>query len=492
MSKNDVGVESNLSGKIANATKWSAVTEIVAKIVSPISSMILARVLAPEAFGVVVTATMVLVFVKIFADGGFQEYIIQHNFDSEEDLAKFSAVAFWSNLIFALVFFFILVIFSSEIAAWVGSPGYGEVIAVTSLTLPLTVLSSMQMAMFRRRMDFRSLFFVRLVGSLTPIVVTVPLAFVMRSYWALVIGMIAKELVNVVALTVQSRWLPRLYFSFRKLKEMLSFTGWIIAERFSAWISGYADIFFLGVMMNAYYLGIYRTSITVVGSIMSVVTSAMVPVLFSALSRLQDDGERFKKTFFRFQKVAGLFLIPLGVGIYLYREWVTEVLLGSQWVDAVYIIGLWGLADSLIVVLSHFCGSVFKAKGKPEYMVISKSIYFVFLIPTVVYFAGGDFSTFCLARILVRFVSVVSDMALMYHLVRFSPLETGRNLFAAGVGALAMVAFYCFMPAVSSLPLVILSCFLCALVYLLVISMFKTERTIVLDIFRRRNVFSVE
>lgn len=90
---------SNLNKQIATATKWSAITEIVAKLITPVSSMVLARLLTPEAFGVVATLTMIITFAEIFTDAGFQKYLIQHEFVDEEDRVQSTNVAFGSNLI---------------------------------------------------------------------------------------------------------------------------------------------------------------------------------------------------------------------------------------------------------------------------------------------------------------------------------------------------------------------------------------------------------
>lgn len=71
----------NFNNQVKSATKWSALTEIASKLISPISTIVLARLLTPDAFGVLVTATMVISFAEIFTDAGFQKYLIQHNFD---------------------------------------------------------------------------------------------------------------------------------------------------------------------------------------------------------------------------------------------------------------------------------------------------------------------------------------------------------------------------------------------------------------------------
>ena len=196
-------MSTNVNSKVINATKWSAITEIVAKLVAPITTMVLARLLTPDAFGVLVTATMVISFAEIFTDAGFQKYLIQHEFDDEESLYHSTAVAFWTNLICSFFLWIIICIFSSQIAYLVGNKGYGLVIAVSCICIPLEAFSSIQMALFRRKFDFKTLFIARILGISVPLIITIPLAYYTRSYWSLIIGMIALNVSNAVILTLK-------------------------------------------------------------------------------------------------------------------------------------------------------------------------------------------------------------------------------------------------------------------------------------------------
>ena len=90
--------EENLKNKFVNATKWSTITEIAAKIVSPVTNMILARIISPEAFGIVATVTMIMSFADMFTDAGFQKYLVQHEFKDEDETFKNANIAFWTNL----------------------------------------------------------------------------------------------------------------------------------------------------------------------------------------------------------------------------------------------------------------------------------------------------------------------------------------------------------------------------------------------------------
>jgi len=87
-----------LKHKVGTAAKWSTITEIVAKFISPVTTMILARLLSPEAFGVVATVTMIVTFADMLSNAGFANYLVQREFSDEKHRAESTNVAFWSNM----------------------------------------------------------------------------------------------------------------------------------------------------------------------------------------------------------------------------------------------------------------------------------------------------------------------------------------------------------------------------------------------------------
>lgn len=472
-----------LNKKVVRATKWSSLTEIAAKLVSPISTMVLARLLAPDAFGILVTATMVISFAEIFTDAGFQKYLIQHKFDTRDDLYKSTTVAFWSNLIMSLVIWAVIIIFSGQIAELVGSEGHGDVIAVSCFCIPLAAFSSIQMALYKRDLDFKTLFLVRIIGVLIPLVVTIPLAYFTRSYWSLIIGMIALNLSNAIILTVKSKWKPKWFYSFKLLKEMFSFTVWSMIEAISIWLTSYIDIFIVGTMLNEHYLGIYRTSMTTVGQIMGLVTAATTPVLFSSLSKLQDNDAELKRMFFSFQKLVGILVIPLGVGIFLFQDLVTKILLGSQWYEAAHFIGLWGLTSAVTIVLSHYCSELYRAKGKPKLSVLVQVLHILCLVPAILWAVRFDFRFLCDVRALVRLTLIVINLFVLYHVVRISFASMLKNILPALIASAAMAGFALLTNADSyTMSWQIIMCIVCMIVYASILMLFRKERNIIFNL----------
>lgn len=469
-----------LDQQVTTATKWSTLSEIVAKLIVPIITMILARLLTPEVFGVVTTLTMITSFAGLFTDAGFHKYIVQHEFKDDSDCIQSSNVAFWSNFVLSLLMWGCIVIFAEPLAAIVGNSGLGNVLVIASLSIPIASFVSIQSALFKRNLDFKTLFKVRLISVFIPLVTTVPLAFLLRSYWALVLGGIIQGVTSAILLNVYSKWKPSFFYSFSKLKEMLSFSIWSQIENISIWLTFYVDVFIVGTMLSQYYLGLYKTSITIVGSITSLITSATTPVLFASLSRLQCNENEFSNLFFKFQKLVGLLVIPISVIIFCFSDLITEILLGSQWKEASGFIGLWGLTSGITIVLSHYSSEVYRAKGQPKLSVLAQWLHIMVMWPVVLIAVDYGFHFLYIARSVVRIELILVNLIIMYRLVHFSPWKMVKNVLPAIIASFSFFLIAYFASLYSSFILFqCLTITICILAYLVVIYQFPQERQLI-------------
>lgn len=473
-----------LNNKMAKATKWSSITEVVAKLITPITSIVLARLLTPDAFGVVATLTMIITFAEIFTDAGFQKYLIQHEFKNETDRIQSTNVAFWSNFVMSLLIWGLIVLFCEPLATMVGNPGLGYVLSIACVSIPLAAFSSIQMALYKRELDFKTLFKVRIVGICVPLVVTIPLALWLKNFWALVIGTIVSNAVNAILLTYYSKWKPSFYYSFAKLKEMFSFSMWSMVEAVSIWLTSYVDVFIIGVYLNEHYLGLYKTSMTIVGQVTGLITAATTSILFSSLSRLQNDDEEFKNMFFKFQKLVGLLVIPLGVGMFCFSDFITEILLGNQWIEASHFIGLWGLTSSLTIVLAHYSSEVYRSKGKPKLSVIAQWLHIIVLWPTILIAVNYGFEILCISRACVRLELILVQLVILGLVIRINIGKMLINILPALIASSCMM-FVLLLPKPSSIYLNFVYIVFCIIIYVVVISLFPKERRL---IFQAKNI----
>lgn len=469
--------DENLKNKIVNATKWSTITEVVAKLVAPVTNMILARVISPEAFGVVSTTTMVMSFSDMITDAGFQKYLVQHKFKDEEEKIKNTNVAFWTNIFISLFLWIIIIVFRDQIATLVGNPGLGNVIAIVCMQLLLTSFSSIQMALYRREFNFKTLFRVRMVGILMPIIVTIPLAFLGLSYWAIIIGAICTQISNAIILTVKSKWKPYFFYDFRILKEMLSFSVWSLIEALSIWLTGWIDVFIIASSLNQYYLGIYKISTSTVSTLMSLITASILPIFFSALSRLQDDDDKFKSMYFTTQRIVSIFVLPFGVGLYLYSEVATEILLGNSWIEASSLIGVWGITSAIKIIFCNLSSEVYRAKGRPKLSFLSQVLHLIVLIPSCLISVKYGFWVLVYVRAWIRMQFVFVNLIIMKLEVGIKIGKTFKNIIPIAISAISMGGIaYILQKLNDGLVWSILSIIICALFYFCLLYLFPSTK----------------
>ena len=467
----------NLNSKIINATKWSSITEIAAKLVSPVTNMILARILVPEAFGVVATVTMIISFAEMFTDSGFQKYLVQHEFKNIEEKYKNANVAFWTNFSISVILWGLIVLCSEKLAILVGNPGLGNVISIACIQLPITAFSSIQMALYKRKFDFKTLFLVRIISSFIPFIVTIPLALVGLSYWSLIIGSLTIRLSNAVILSIKSDWKPNFYYSIKILKEMLSFSIWSLIEAVSIWLTSWIDTFIIGSVLNQYYLGLYKTSITMVNSLMALISSSIIPVLFSTLSRLQNDDIKFTSIYFKFQRLVSIIAFPLGIGVFLYRDLATEIILGSQWRESSNIVGIWALTSSIMVVFSNFNSEVYRSKGNPKLSFLSQILHLLFLIPACIISASYGFWPLVYTRSLVRIQGILVGFILMKFFIGIPVFKTIRNVAQTAISAIIMGILGYLLKQVNNGSLwSFLSIIICIIIYFGILLIFPSMR----------------
>ena len=467
-----------ISGKkLINATKWSALTEILAKLVTPISSMILARILVPEVFGVVASVNMVISFCDVFTDAGFQKYVIQREYKDEEQLNKISTVAFWTNLLLSIAIWLIVITFSEPIAKLVGCEGYGLAVSVACALLPLHALSSIPNARLKRDMNFQAIFIIRVLTIITPFVVTLPIAFISRSYWALICGSLASSFVTAVITFIKVSWKPSFFYDFNMLKDMLSFSLWSVVESVLVWLINWGDMFIVGMFLSTHYLGIYKTSINMVNSIITVISATVSPVMLSALSRLQDDKSGYRSTFYNISFYSGVLLIPMGVGMLVFKQTMCDIALGSVWSEGASLMGIWGLISALAILFNSYNGCVFISNGRPKISAIAQLLQILCIIPAVYISVQVDFICLSYTRALIRIVGMIINCILAYKLFSISAAHTIRMLWPCIFSSLVMaVCGLALLSIWDGIIMEIISIGICVVVYFAVLFIFPSTR----------------
>lgn len=391
---------------IVSSIKWSSFAEIGVKFITPVTTMILARILAPEEFGILAICSMIVNFAEIIADSGFGKYIVQADFNDDGELKRYATVAFWSHLSVALFIWALIIVFCSPIVDFLGIPGHETVLIVACSQLVFMSMISTQLGLLRRKFEFKSTFVARIATALVTFVVAVSIALINKSYWALIIGNVVGSIVNAFILTWLSKWLPALYYSVSVLKKMFAFSFWSLCEGLAHWFIFWCDVFIATQFFTIYQLGLYKNSTSILLSFIGMITASMSPVLLSVLSRLKND-DSYNEVYMRITKLFMYALLPICISIYSCREVVTFVILGTKWMEAADIIGSWAIMLGISVFIYSFPAEIFKSKGIPKYLFFYQLCYVVFLVPVCIYATRFGFWVFVYARVACIFIQII-------------------------------------------------------------------------------------
>ena len=191
---------------IKSGLAWTFSERMAAQGVSTIVSIILARLLTPEHYGIIAIVTIFITVCDAFVSGGLGTTLVRMPKVTVQDYST----AFAINLIVSMVLYAILYLCAPMIANFYNMPILVNVVRVMGLRLPIAAISSIQQAYVQRRMAFRRFFFATLSGSLCSAVIGIALAYRGAGVWALVAQNMSNVSINVVTLYISNRWIPGL------------------------------------------------------------------------------------------------------------------------------------------------------------------------------------------------------------------------------------------------------------------------------------------
>lgn len=361
-----------------HALKWSFFSELAAKAIQPLVFIILARLLTPEDFGVMSAALMVISFSQIFWEAGMGKALIQRQTDVE-DAAN---VAFWINIGLGVVVALLLFAAAEPIARFIFHDSrVTAVLQVMTLQVFLGAVSSVHTALLQKDMGFKKLFWVRFVSISLPSLASLPLAWIGMGYWALVAGAVVGQTTQAVMLWHMSRWRPRGAFDIGLAREMGRFGAWVGISGLMAWFYMWADALIVGMFLGSHELGLYQTGNQIAMMTFAILFGPLTPVLYSHLSRIQQNEARFRHTVERIIKALALVAIPLGIIVYALSMPLANALFGQQWHGIELVIGVMALMHGFAWVVG-INGEVYRAIGKPSHETL------VMVAPILIYLSG--------------------------------------------------------------------------------------------------------
>ena len=338
----------SVGSQILRGSAWMVGMRGALRLIGLVSTAVLARLLTPGDFGIVAMATIVSGLLDTAAYAGVDLALIRAGSQDRD----YQDTAWTIQLLQALVVAALLLAAAPLAAAYFGEPRVAVVIAWLALKSALDGFTNIGIVAFRQELDFAREFRFNFYSKLINLGVVIVAAWLLRSYLALVIGLVSNSVITVALSYLMHPYRPRL--SLKHARDLWGFSNWLLVSRIGSFGSRKADQFMVGGAVGATALGGYH-----VGNELSTLPSSelvmpMRRALFPTLSRLRDDPAAFGAAMVNTFSILSIICFAIGFGMMSVAAELVPLVLGSQWKAAVPLVqwlALYGAFSGLASVL---------------------------------------------------------------------------------------------------------------------------------------------
>jgi lipopolysaccharide exporter len=411
----------SLTARTVHGLKWTYASTVVTFVLQIGVTAVLARLVAPSAFGTVAMAGVFLSFGQYFAQLGVGQAVVQRQVLSARDVRT----AFTSSLLLGAAFCGLFVALAPLSAAlFPHTRGVVAIARVMSLTFVLGGLTATTQGLLQRRMAFRTIALAQIASYILGYaLVGVALASAGFGAWSLVIAALAQGSLAATAYAVLCRADIGFGLGVQSLKSLYSFGGRVSLIGFGEFIGGNLDTLWTGHYLGARATGFYTRATNLATVPLYYFVTSLSRVLLPAYSRIQSQRERLKATYLVTITVFGAIVIPVSWGVAGAPHEIIVTLLGARWAPAVPVLAILALAAPL-TLLTHLGAMLCEATATLNIKIVV---------------TAGDIGVLAtLLVLLARFgiVGIATAFALSQLAGHIAYLLVMRRLLAIGVGEL--------------------------------------------------------
>ncbi|MHA1334053.1 MAG: oligosaccharide flippase family protein, partial [Candidatus Odinarchaeia archaeon] len=251
----DAGKENvSISKKAAVSGVWAFTVRILSRAAYFIQLLVLAALLSPDDFGLMGIALLSISALETLTLTGFNEAIIQRKEYDEDHLNSAWAISIIRGIILSVT----LIALSPLIAGFFGDPAISSILIVVSSIFLFTGLNNVGVIFFRKELEFKQQFLFQSSGIIADVICSIVAAFILRNVWALIIGLLAKNIVMLLVSYKIHPYRPKLKLNLSKAKELFSFGKWFLISTVIVFLLTQGDDILVGKLLGIAALGLYQ------------------------------------------------------------------------------------------------------------------------------------------------------------------------------------------------------------------------------------------
>ncbi len=363
--------------QIAKGAAWMVLFKFTERGLGLISTIILARLLVPHDFGVVAMAMSVIAVLELMGAFSFDVALIQ-NANAGRDHYD---TAWTFNLLFALISALLLVALAAPAAQFYSEPRLESVMYWLALGMTIQGFENIGVIAFRKDMrfdkEFKFLFGKKMAGFL----VTVPLAFLLQNYWALVIGTLTGRAAGTILSYVVHDYRPR--FSLAARATLFHFSKWMLLNNVATFLRYRSADFIVGRFGGPHALGLFSVAYEISNLPTTELVAPINRAVFPGYAKMSHDIAVLREGYLSVAAIIALLSLPAAFGIAAIAPLLVPVFLGDKWLEAIPLIQILAVFGAF-VALQNNNGPALLALGKPHVMTWLAILSGVLFLPTLV------------------------------------------------------------------------------------------------------------
>lgn len=345
-----------------SGVKWSAISLLGRRSLSILTTIVLARLLAPSDFGLVAMAAVVVGFIELFQDLGTSSAAIQRKDPSQALLASM----FWLNAGFGLAAMLTLFLASPLAGAFYREPRVTPIMQFLSLSFLLSGLGSLQRSLLERNLEFDRLARIEIGTALFATTVGVSAAFLGHGAWSLVYQMLSGNALSTLLLWRSSRWRPSWHFDWPEIRSVMGFSLNLTGASIFNYFARNADKFLIGRFLGSQDLGYYDLAYRLMQYPLEGISAVIRRVMFPLYSRMQDDRAQFRWTYLKVASAIALLSFPLMLGLTALVRPFVLTLFGVRWTPMIPLLLILAPIGA-IQSITTTAGDIYTAKGRTDW-----------------------------------------------------------------------------------------------------------------------------
>ena len=420
-----------------NGGKWITVSTAISTGFQFVQVAILARLLAPDDFGLVSVSNLILAFFQVFANLGFSNSII---YKQESDRNVLSTL-YLLNLLIGVIIFIVIHATAPYIISFYHEPKLDRVLNLSSYYFVIVYFGQIYMFLLEKELRFKSVAIIDIVGTVAGSVVTIALAYNDYRELSLIIGSLVMQTVkSALQITFGLRFfVPKLVFNLNGIKDHLRFGIYNMGDGFLGYIQSNADNIFLGGMLGVKMLGYYTIAYQLCVFPIMKLNPIILQVAYPILAKMKENTANLRNSYLKILDFISYCNLPLLAGLFITADSVVPLIYGPGWGQTVELIRIFVFVG-IFACLSHPLYTIAFTKGKPKLLFYLNLGTLIVKIPLVYVFGTyWGVTGIALAFLLTTFLNMLVNFSMVHHLIGPFVGEFLRNIAKPVLFCLVMV-----------------------------------------------------